>query len=128
MLHLPKTKQQQISKFQIKTNTVIDIFLNLEPVETTLKMRLGIFHHSVVYLSLNPKHTTLFPSKQVGRVLFFILDKFMCVIFCFILIIKQLIRCGCYIRRICILTKKDKLFNNYLLSHQKTTICLLHTV
>ena len=42
----------------------------------------------------SPKLSPQFPCKQVGRILFFILDSFLCLIIIFILITKQLILCG----------------------------------
>ena len=42
----------------------------------------------------SPKLSLKFPYKQVGRIWFFILDKLLCMIICFILITKQLILCG----------------------------------
>ena len=40
-----------------------------------------------------PELSLLFPFKQVAKILFFILDKLLCMTICFILIIKQLILC-----------------------------------
>ena len=41
----------------------------------------------------SPKLSLWFPYKQVGRVLFFLLDTLVCMIIYFILITKQLILC-----------------------------------
>ena len=42
----------------------------------------------------SPKLPLLLPSKQVGRICFFILDKLLCMIKCLILTTKLLILCG----------------------------------
>ena len=42
----------------------------------------------------SPKLSLDFPCKQVVKILFFILDKLLCMIICFILITKQLYLCG----------------------------------